>query len=154
MIDFERARSIHEQRAALRRVGATPEEVSMVMAERAALAERSRKCAAFLEEQLRSWPIPVREAVMAEVRRDGFDLEEFERARSGASVHAQETPALAIRFELLDYRDALADWRRARSPSWSTVRYRRVRRVRGRLLRALWLYGVRKLDAGIRGARA
>jgi hypothetical protein len=105
------------------------------------------------EAELSTWPERIRETVAWHARHHGLDRDELRAARSGESVHLQDTPASAIRYELRVYRRRVADWRRARSRSWKTMRWRSVYDARARLLRALWLYGIRKLDAEMRGAR-
>jgi len=132
-------------------VGAPPPFLSQRAAERADADDRAR---AHWLADLQTWPRRFRDVIEPQLRDPRTDLAEIAAARRGELVSRgwlADSPAAEIAARLQNYREHIASVRHAGSASWRARRRRRLRRQAGRLVEALWLYGVRRVDASLVG---
>ena len=105
---------------------------------------------------LRTWPRRFRDLIEPQLRDPGIDLAEITAARRGELRPrwlGADTPAEEIAGRLSNYREHIANVRQARSRSWRTQRRRGLRHQADKLVEALWLYGIRKVDVALLALR-
>jgi hypothetical protein len=105
---------------------------------------------------LATWPARFRRVVEPELFDPKCDFAMIATARGGEVLRScwfAETPADEIRRRLENYRGHIWSVRNAGSKGWRTQRRRLLRHQADRLVEALWLYGIRKVDASMRGER-
>ena len=103
---------------------------------------------------LKTWPLRFRRLIEPELLDPKVDLAAIAAARDGeqqwSSWIGAKTPAGEIAARLENYRYHIAKIRKQRSKGWRTQRRRLLRHQADRLVEALWMYGFRKVDSGMR----